>query len=194
MNTDHFATALQLFDNYNSKDPNPYVWHGVAHPQELFLAIRLFEQVKALDDNASEELLLASRCQHIGRWESPRKSYPEGKAGYLNWRTNLAKHHANIAAKLLTEAGYNIKTIERVKQIVTKQQLKTDTEVQTMENALCLVFLRYEYDAFIQKHDDIKVIRILQKTWNKMTEPGKNAALALNFSGRGKQLIEQALS
>lgn len=194
MNTTHFKTALQLFDKYNSNDPNEYIWHGVAHPQELFLAIRLFDQVKELDPNASEELLLAARCQHIGRWESPRKSYPEGKAGYLNWRSSLAKHHAEIAAELLAEAGYNNETIERVKQIVTKQQLKTDTDVQTMENALCLVFLRYEYDAFIQKHDDIKVIRILQKTWNKMTEPGRNAALSLNFSGRGRQLIEQALS
>lgn len=193
MDTIKFEKALQLFDNYNSKDPNHYNWNGEEYPQELFFALRLFEWVTKLDPQASEELLLASRCQHIGRWESPRNSYPEGKAAYLNWRSNLAKHHAAIAESLLTQAGYDVAQIAKVKHIVTKQELKTNTDVQTMENALCLVFLQFEYDDFIGKHDDDKVIRILQKTWKKMTEPGRNAALTLTFSDRGKQLIEKAL-
>lgn len=194
MDTKKFERALELFDDYNSRDPKRYTWNGDVYPQELFFALNVYEWVTKLDPNASEALLLASRCQHIGRWEIPRESYPEGKAGYLNWRSNLAKYHSDIATQLLHKAGYSDDLIEHVRRIVLKQQLKTDPEVQTMENALCLVFLQFEYDEFIEKHDDAKVVRILQKTWGKMTEPGHNAALTLTYSERGKGLIEKALA
>ena len=194
MDTKKFEKALELFDSYNSNDPKRYIWNETAYPQELFFALQVYQWVTKLDPHASEALLLASRCQHIGRWEVPRETYPEGKAGYLNWRSNLAKYHAEKASQLLMEAGYDTETINHVKQIVLKSQLKTDSEVQTMENALCLVFLQFEYDDFILKHDDAKVIRILQKTWAKMTEPGRNAALTLTFSKRGTELVTRALS
>ncbi|MBC8052749.1 MAG: DUF4202 domain-containing protein [Sphingobacteriaceae bacterium] len=194
MDTNKFEKAIKLFDNYNSNDPKQYTWQGATYPQELFFALKVYQWVITLEPTASEALLLASRCQHIGRWESPRESYPQGKAGYLNWRSNLAKYHAEKASLLLTEAGYSQVIIDQVQRIVLKQQLKTDSEVQTIENALCLVFLQFEYDDFITKHDDVKVIRILQKTWSKMTEPGRNAALTLTFSERGTELIKKALA
>lgn len=194
MDNTKFEKALELFDGYNSKDPNRYTWNGTVYPQELFFALQVYQWVTKLDNRASEALLLASRCQHIGRWEIPRETYPEGKAGYLNWRSNLSRYHAEKAAQLLTEAGYGSETISHVEKIVLKQQLKNDPEVQTMENALCLVFLQFEFDDFIVKHDDAKVIRILQKTWGKMSAPGRDAALTLTFSERGTNLIKQALA
>ncbi len=156
MDIDKFEHALTLFDQYNSKDPKQYSLDGNTYPQELFLALRLHQWITKLDPDASEELLLASRCQHIGRWEIPRDSYPDGKAGYLNWRSNLAKYHAEKAALLLTEAGYEAQTIGSVQQIVLKQQIKTNSDVQTMENGLCLVFLEFEYNDFIKKHEGRK--------------------------------------
>ncbi|MBC7913948.1 MAG: DUF4202 domain-containing protein [Pyrinomonadaceae bacterium] len=194
MDTQKLDKAFELFDTYNGRDPKLYTWNDATYPQELFFALQVYEWVTKLDPAASEALLLASRCQHIGRWEVPRESYPEGKAGYLNWRSNLAKYHAEKAGGLLADAGFDTDMIDQVTRILLKQQLKTDLEVQTMENALCLVFLQFEFDAFIQKHTDEKVIRILQKTWNKMTDPGRNAALKLTFSERGTALITQALS
>ena len=183
-----------MFDNYNKNDPKTYFWEGEEYPQEFFLALQLYRWVSKLEPNASEALLLASRCQHIGRWEIPRDSYPEGKAGYLNWRSNLALYHAEKAGLLLAEAGYEHDFIERVKRINLKKDLKSDPEVQTMENGLCLVFLQFEYEDFISKHEDEKVVRILKKTWAKMTEAGRKAALTLQFSDRGKKLLESALS
>ena len=43
------------------------------------------------------------------------------------------------------------------------------------------------------KHEEDKMIRILKKTWSKMSEPGRNAALGLSFSEKGKNLIGKAL-
>jgi hypothetical protein len=194
MNTNKFERAIEAFDSYNNNDPKKIIWEGTEYAQEHFFALNVFKWVTKLDSKASEALLLASRCQHIGRWEVPRNTYPEGKAGYLNWRTNLAKYHAEKASQILTNIGYGEELIKDVQRILLKQNLKTDPEVQIMENALCLVFLQFEYDEFITRHDDAKVIRILQKTWGKMTDPGRNAALTLSFSKRGTELIQQALA
>ncbi len=194
MDNQKIEKAFELFDNYNSKDIKQYSWNDEVYPQELFLAQQLHQWVLKLEPTAPEALLLASRCQHIGRWEVPRETYPDGKAGYLNWRSNLAKYHAQKAEEFLLEAGYDGETINNVKRINLKQQLKTDPEVQTMENALCLVFLQFEFEDFLQKHDEAKIIRILQKTWAKMSDAGRDVALTLSFSPKAGELIKKALS
>ncbi|MCF0068916.1 DUF4202 domain-containing protein [Dyadobacter sp. CY261] len=185
--------AFELFDAYNKRSPERIVWEGVEYPVEYFYAIKLHEWVRKLDPETDESLLLASRCQHIGRWEIARKSYPDGRVGYLKWRSDLSKYHAGIAVAILSEVGYDEDTITRVKQIVLKQRLKTDPAVQTMENALCLVFLQYQYDDLIAKTTEEKMIDILRKTWAKMSAPGQDMALSLNYSDKGRDLILKAL-
>ncbi|MBD0293806.1 MAG: DUF4202 domain-containing protein [Flavisolibacter sp.] len=189
-----FEKALALFDTYNLQDPNTITWDGVTYPYAYFYALQLHDWVKKLAPLASEALLLASRSQHIGRWQIPREQYPKTKAGYLNWRTDLAKFHAAKAGELMQEAGYNDDEIKAVQRIIRKENIRTDEEVQVMENALCLVFLQFQYEDFIEQHDKEKVIRILQKSWRKMSEPGREAALALPFGDKGKALVEEALS
>jgi hypothetical protein len=187
--------AIELFDEYNQHDPHKIKWDGEEYAAEHFYAVQLYNWVKKLEPNANEHLLLASRSQHIGRWQTPRSNYPDGKAGYLTWRKELAKFHAETAAKLMVEAGYDWHDIEAVKHIILKENLKTAEDVQVMENALCLVFLQFQYDDFLAKHDDDDmIVRILRKTWQKMSEPGRHAALHLNYSIRGKKLLEKALS
>jgi hypothetical protein len=187
--------AIELFDAYNQQDPHKIRWNGEEYAAEYFYALQLYNWVKKLQPNASEPLLLAARSQHIGRWQTPRTSYPDGKAGYLTWRKELAKFHAETAGKLMLQAGYTEDNIEVVKHIILKQNLKIADDVQAMENALCLLFLEFQYDDFLAKHeDDNMIIRILRKTWQKMSEPGRLAALDLTYSKRGKELIEKALS
>ena len=185
--------AIELFDEYNRQDPHVLTWSGVEYPSEYFYALQLYQWVKKLAPDASEALLIAARCQHIGRWTIPRTQYPAGKAGYLRWRTDLAKFHASTAETLLREAGYTYEIIHEVRNIVLKQNLKTDEDVQVMENALCLVFLEFQFEEFISKHDEEKVIRIIQKSWKKMSAPGRDAALALHYGPLEKQLLEKAL-
>lgn len=186
--------AFELFDNFNKQDPNTIVWNGINYPAEFFYALQLYNHVTKLKPDASETLLLASRSQHIGRWKSPRENYPVGKAGYYKWRTDLAKFHADTAGLIMSGLRYTEREIEAVQRIITKQQLKTDAEVQTMEDALCLVFLEFQFEDFLAKHPEEKVITVLQRSWKKMSRQGRDAALMLPFSGRGKEMIEKALA
>ncbi|MGV8878235.1 MAG: DUF4202 domain-containing protein [Sphingobacteriaceae bacterium] len=186
-------TAIALFDGYNLQDPNLLTWKGAEYPAEYFYAVQLHNWVKKLNPRASEAVLLASKAQHIGRWEIQRDQYEEGKVGYLKWRKELAKFHAQTAARLLASAGYTSELIEKVKSIILKKDLRNNTDVQLMENALCLVFLEFQYEGFLLKHTDEKMIGILQKSWAKMTQPGQDEALKLPFTERGKALIVAAL-
>lgn len=185
--------AFSLFDEYNRRDPNIFKTDGHAEPSTYFFALKLYGWVTTLNPNASEALLLASRSQHIGRWEVPRSTYPEGRVGYLKWRSDLSRLHAQKAADILGAVGYDSDTIDRVQDIILKRKLKTDTEVQTIEDALCLVFLEFQYDDLIAKHSDEKIVRILRKTWGKMTDQGKKVALTLNFTEKGTLLLDKAL-
>jgi hypothetical protein len=186
--------AFALFDAYNRNAPEQVVHEGTSYPSEYFYAIKLHEWVTKLEPEASESLLLASRAQHIGRWEIARNTYQEGRVGYLKWRSDLAKFHASKAAEILESVGYDQESIDRVRQIILKQRIKADSEVQTMENALCLVFLQYQYDDLIAKTGEEKMIDILKKTWAKMSDPGREMALSLAYSEEGKRLIQIALS
>jgi len=186
-------TTFEKFDAYNKKDPHIFSWAGVDYPQEYFLALKLYEWVLKLAPFAGDELLLASRSQHIGRWEIPRDSYPEGRDGYLKWRRDLGQYHAGKAAEIMEEAGYGAEQIDRVKQIIQKQKIKVDSEVQVMENALCLVFLEFQYEDFYPKHDADKVINILKKSLLKMDAHGHQHALTLKYSEQGMYFIGEAL-
>ncbi|MXV52626.1 DUF4202 family protein [Pedobacter sp. HMF7647] len=191
---DELQKAFTLFDGYNRQDPETLHFGGEVYPAEYFYAIKLYEWVLKLDPDAAEELLLASRSQHIGRWEIKRETYPPGKTGYLNWRSDLAKFHAAKASELMKLAGYGQEMIDHVQPIILKQRIKLDPEVQTIENALCLVFLEFQFEDFIKKHDDEKLINIVRKTWKKMSEEGRNAALQLSYSDKALALIKQALA
>lgn len=191
---DKLQQAFTLFDAYNQQDPITLAWDDVTYPAEYFYAIELYNWVLKLDPQASEAVLLASRSQHIGRWEVPRETYPLGKSGYLNWRSDLAKFHAAKAHELMLQAGYAPDFIEGVKRIILKQKIKLDPEVQLIENALCLVFLQFQFEDFIQKHTEEKLITIIKKTWNKMSQSGRDAALKLQHSDEALRLIRKALA
>lgn len=186
--------AFKLFDDANAEDPNKEVFDGKEYPKELLYAQRMTDMLDTFEPEASEALRLTVRCQHICRWEILRESYEMNRVGYLKWRQELKKFHAQKASTILKTVGYDDETIDRVSFLLLKKQLKKDEETQTLEDVICLVFLKYYYSPFIQKHDDEKIISILQKTWKKMSEKGHQAALALPYTSRGLELVKRALS
>lgn len=188
------AIAFERFDAYNEQDPNTYTWEGRTYPQEYFLALKLHESVTSLDPQASEALLLASRCQHIGRWEIPRDRYPEGRNAYLAWRKALADFHANKASAILKEVGYDNELIEEVRKLILKKKIKLNSDVQTLENALCLVFLNYQFESFFPKYNAEKMVNILRKSLLKMDEKGRAEALKLEYSAQGLKYVQDALA
>lgn len=184
--------AFENFDTANAQDPHKEIFEGKEYPRELLYAQRLTEWVKKLDPQASEALLLASRCQHLKRWEIPRTDFEGGRVGYLKWRKRLYQYHAEEAEKILKEVGYDAETIEKVKAINLKKNLK-DPDTQSMEDALCLVFLEYQFSDFVKKTAPEKMPAIIQKTWAKMSEKAKEFALKLPFKAEELQIIQEAL-
>jgi len=189
-----FAAAIRRFDEENSRDPNRETTGGVSHPRELLYAQRLTDWVLKLYPSASEALRLAARCQHICRWESPRENYPANRAGYLKWRADLKKFHAEKSGAILREVGYDDETIRRVQNLNLKKLFPADAETRTLEDALCLVFLEFQLASLAAKSDDDKMINALQKSWGKMTEAARAEALKLNYGGREKTLLHRALN
>lgn len=188
-----FEAAIQRFDEANAQDPHSEPDQGEARPRELVYADRLTHWVLRLQPNASEALRLAARCQHIRRWEIPRQSYPLTREGYLQWKEALKQMHAQIAGTLLQEVGYPEEMIKRVQSLNLKRNLKQDEECQTLEDALCLVFLKHQFLDLANKTSEEKVITALKRSWAKMSPQGREAAMSLEFGKREKQLLESAL-
>jgi hypothetical protein len=194
MDTARFQKAIEAFDRANAEDPHSIVINGVARPRELVHAERLSAWVTRLEPSASETLRLAARCQHIRRWQIPRESYPAGRVGYLQWRTQLARFHADTAAQLLADSGYEQELIDAVRRINLKQNLRSSSDMVVMEDALCLSFLEFEFDDFVAKYPAEKVIEVVQKTWQKMSARAHELALTLPFSVAGLALVTRALT
>lgn len=189
-----FESALRRFDEENSRDPNHEAVDGIPHPRELLYAQRLVNWVLRLCPGASEELRLAARCQHICRWEIPRQSHPMTRAGYLQWRATLKRFHAQKAGDILRGAGYPEDVIRRVQDLNLKKHFPDDPEARVLEDALCLVFLEFQFADLAAKTAADKTINALQKSWQKMTDAARAEALKLNYGEREKALLERALN
>lgn len=185
-----FETAIRRFDEENSRDPNS----ENGQPRELLYAERLEKWVLKLSPDASEALRLAARCQHICRWEIARNSYPMTRAGYLKWRADLKKLHAQKAGDILREAGYDDAMISRVQDLNLKKHFPKDAETRVLEDALCLVFLEFQMAGLAAKTDDEKMINAIRKSWEKMTETARTEALKLNYNADEKSLLQRALN
>ena len=162
-----FDAAIRRFDDENSRDPNSQSENGIAHPRELIYARWLTDWVLKLSPNASEELRLAARSQHLCRWMVPRDSYPMTRPGYLKWREGLKHFHAKKAGEILRELGYPEDAIIRVQNLNLKKDFPNDPESRVLEDALCLVFLQRQLDDLAAKTTDEKVINALQNPGTK---------------------------
>jgi hypothetical protein len=192
--SDRFTAALRRFDEENARDPNVEIADGVPHPRELLYAQRLTDWALRLCPDASEALRLAARCQHLCRWQIPRNSYPLTRAGYLKWRAELKKFHAQKAGEILREVGYDEVTVRRVQDLNLKKDFQNDPEGRVLEDALCLVFLQFQFADLAARTPEDKTINALQKSWQKMTDTARAEALKLNFGPREKALLDRALS
>jgi hypothetical protein len=162
--------------------------------KELAYAQRMSAWLEKLSPQASEPLRLAVRCQHIRRWTIPRSAFPEGRVGYLRWRKEQSLAHAAVAGEILGRAGYGGDTIARVQSLVKKEGIKHDPEAQLLEDVTCLVFLEHELAAFAPRHEEAKLVDILQKTWLKMSLAGREAALGLKLPAPLRALVEKAVA
>lgn len=188
-------TLLSSIDTLNQQDPNQVVTEsGERVGSEVLYSRRMRERLQHFKPDASELLQIAVYSQHIQRWAIPRSDYPMTRPGYKQWRTELGKFHAETTATLMEEHGYDEESRERVKYLLQKKSLKRDPETQALEDVICLVFLEFYLESFASKHDEEKLIGIIQKTWNKMSEAGHQAALELPLNEQLFALVKKALN
>lgn len=187
-----FEQAIAAIDAANADDPNRIEVQGASRPKEQTHSEMAVTWVHRLDPDPSEELVLAARGHHLRRWTTPRSDYPAGRAGYLRWRRDLHEQHARDLGELLARCGYPPDIVGRVQDIVRKRDLRRSAEVQTFEDALCLVFLQTQLEDLAQRLDADKLAAVLTKTSRKMSPRGLAAARALDLSTAARALLEAA--
>lgn len=188
-----FFNASELIDAQNAQDPNSEIFESKSYPKELLYSNRMYAKLMEFEQNASEAVQIAAKAQHICRWKIARDSYPMDRVGYLTWRADLKKFHAQTTAAILEKVGYDANFIDRVSFLIEKKQLKKDEETQLLEDVICLVFMDYYLEPFVEKHDAEKLKNIILKTWNKMSEKGHQQALKISYSDTNLQLIKEAI-
>ena len=176
--------VLLAIDTYNRNDPQG---------REFLYSDKLTQWVLRLNPSPSEALRIAARGQHIGRWTIPRQSFPMNRGGYLRWREELKRFHAKTVGELMAKENYLESEIDAVRQIILKKNFQFNPDAQTVEDALCLIFLESQFEELHQKTPDPKMIDIIQKTWKKMSAKAKEVALTLELPAHHKELIQEAL-
>jgi hypothetical protein len=185
--------AIEAFDDYNSRDPHTEVIAGKTVPKEVLYGQRMTARLNIYYPGAPEYLQLAARCQHIGRWEIPRITFPMDRKGYLQWRSTEKLHHAKLAEPILRNVGYDDSTINKVKSLLLKKELSTNEDTQVLEDVVCLVFIEHYLEDFAAQHDDDKVVEILRKTIKKISPRCLTEASNLKVSERIQGLLLKAV-
>lgn len=173
--------AIALIDAANSEDPNLELDdNGKEWPKELLYSERMTDMLFRFKADADDVAQLSMRGQHIQRWTSDRKKFPMNRQGYLQWRTQLYKFHANTTAEIMQQVGYDEESVERVRKAVGKRGIKVNPDTQLLEDVTDLVFIEHYMLAFAEKHpeyDEEKWLDIIRKTWQKMSESAQQFAL-----------------
>jgi len=191
---ERYRAAVAAIDAANADDPATVTFEGRVRPKEQLHAELMTAWVRRLDPDADEAQLLAARAHHLRRWALPRDEYPEGRAGYLRWRTELKKRHAAEVGAILAEHGYTAEVVDRVGAIIRKEGLGTDPAVAVHEDALCLVFLQTQLDDVAAKLGPDKTVDVLVKSIAKMTDRGRRAAVELPYTAASRALLDAALA
>ena len=188
MSDPRLARAIERIDAANREDPT-----GEAETYGR----RMTDWLERLAPDASDALRIAARAQHIRRWQIPRAEYPRTRAGYLKWRSALYDFHADQAEAILRGVGFgdDDDTIPRVRKMLRKKGMRDDSEVQTLEDVACLVFLEHYFAPFVAEndYDDEKLAGIVHKTWRKMSARAHEAALGVDLPERERAIVAMAL-
>jgi len=177
--------VIAFIDKANTEDPNQVIDEkGKPWPKESLYAHRMTEMLNRYAPDADDVAHISVRGQHVQRWKSPRDDYPMNRQGYLKWRTDLYKFHANTTVGFMQEAGYDQQSMDRVAKAVGKRALKINADTQLLEDVIDLVFIEHYMTEFVEKHpeyDEDKWIDIIRKTWKKMSAQAHEFALAGNI-------------
>lgn len=189
-----FKKAVARIKSGLKEDPRTEKVLGIEGARDYLFTDRVVEWISKLAPNPSEPLLIAAWGHILYRWRIPRETYPMTTIGYHKWRTAQSKLSADETEKIVKEAGYDEKTIARIRELVLKTTFPEDPESRVLEDADCLAFLELKFESYIPEWDEGKYVRILKGTLEKMTSKAKELALTISYSKEGRRLLEKALT
>jgi len=175
--------ALDTIDSANRADPNKEAVADELLPREYVYSLHMTRWLHVLEPAPSERMQIACRAQHIERWKMPRSDYPEGRKSYYEWRQACGRMHGHRAAEIMADCGYPESECERVEVILTKRELRKDADTQLLEDVACMVFLEKYFAQFYAdnaEYEREKWLRIVRRTWGKMSPRAHERALALS--------------
>lgn len=185
--------TLAAIDEANAEDPERAVVVGAEGPLQEVLGRIASDWVDRLDPLARPAQRLAARAHHLRRWEVPRHDFPEGRAGYLRWRTAAKKRHSADLALLLGDQGWDEDTVDEACRLVRKEGLGRDRAAQIHEDAVCLAFLTVQVDEAAATMGD-KTVGVLRRTAAKMSPEALAHAADLPLSAGARALWATALT
>jgi len=191
--------AFARIDAANADDPNRAVWAGDAQPKELLHAWRASHWLTQIAPSAPPALRLALRAHHLERWKRPRGDYPRDRAGYLRWRRDAQRYHAERLAELVADLDVPAPVLERARALVQKSRPAAGdaahaAQAQTFEDVLCLVFLEQQLGAFADTVAPEKLRSILAKTLPKMSSEAVGQAAALPLQDAHLDLLRELVA
>lgn len=198
MTSEKLNNTLSAIDEINSQDPNTLSVDNIEQPKELVYGHQMTACLNQYWPQANEIIQIAVRAQHIKRWQLKRNEFAEGKAGYYKWRIAQGKFHAELTASIMLEKGYSQEDANQCAAILRKENLKKNSDTQTLEDVACLVFLMHYFDEFAAKYtsqdNEAKIVRIVQLTWGKMSEQAHEIALSLTLPPHLGVIVTKALA
>lgn len=165
--------VFAAIDAANAADPR--LEEG--QPVELLYGRRMTEEQQRLFPDATDALAIACRGQHIERWLLPRSDYPEGREGYLLWRRDQARRHADRVMEMMREAGFPADQVEHAGRMLRKEGIKRDPQVQALEDVACFTFIRHYLGDFATTQTPESLVNIVAKTARKMSPEARARAL-----------------
>ncbi|KAA0010392.1 DUF4202 domain-containing protein [Billgrantia pellis] len=189
-----YQRVMSELDALHAEDPRRVEVEGESLPLELWHAGRMSAWLTRVVEAPDELTRIAVRAQHLQRWQVPRSEYPEGRVGYLTWRRDQGKRAGETTATLMEAAGYPAEQAEQAARMIRKQGLGRDAGAQAVEDCACLVFLVNYFADFSRQVERDHLVRIVQKTWGKMSPRARELALTLPMSDEARAVVEEALA
>ena len=167
-----YKTAIELIDKVHNQDPNSETTDGMEVKAELLYSNRMLAILEKVAPDASLELKLAAKCQHISRWSIPRATFSMDKKGYYQWRAAIMEHQLSVTTSVLKQAEINDQRIEIIVDALKNKADKTNLNASIIEDTACLTFIKWYLVPFAGQFDAVKAKIILQKTAGKMSARG----------------------
>jgi hypothetical protein len=189
-----YLTAVAAIDAANADDPTTITVRGATEPLALAHGRLAAEWIDRLAPAADDALRLAARAHHLRRWELPRASHPDGRAGYLRWRRDQKTRHARDVEAILVAAGYDAATVTRVQSLIRRDGLAAgDPGAQAVEDAACLVFVETQLASVAERIDHAHLVEILRKSICKLSPAGVAALADVPVGPAERALLTEAL-